>query len=148
MRHVPSRSRRSGEASAYFKNPAEAQRRTAAGGDILGFGVGGAATFLTPVILAVMTEVVAFLAAELKKQLRAESATTIATLVKRLFKPFAAAAASAAPAAAAATPPPLTRQQIDRIYALAIDQAKLFNLPEPQAQQLADSVVSNLVRSP
>ena len=73
---------------AYFKRPNEPQRRQVGDCDMLGFGAGGAVTFLTPVILAIATDVVTFLAVELSKQLKVETTDAITALVKRLFKPL------------------------------------------------------------
>jgi hypothetical protein len=149
---------------AFLRDPQAAARGRRAGGDLLGFGAGDAVQFLTPVILAVMSEVVTFLVAEIRKHLHDESSATVAALVKRLFKPLAQRAAGdggagdhaeggtatgGAATGGSATPvPALTAQQIERVYTLALEKAKLFNLADAQAQLLADSVVGNLVRAP
>ncbi|HEU5314798.1 MAG TPA: hypothetical protein VFX49_01720, partial [Chloroflexota bacterium] len=129
--------------AAYFKRPGEPQRRQVGDGDMLGFGVGGAVTFLTPVILAVTSEVVGFLAAELTKQLKAQGTEAVTAAIKRLFKPLQGmvggeakkATGAAAPAAAAATaaPPALSQSQLARIRQLAFEKAKQFSLPDDKA---------------
>ena len=119
---------------------------------MLGFGVGGAVTFLTPVILAVATEVVTFLALELSKQLKAETTDTITALIKRLFKPLKSKAEAAGAdggsgggSKPAADPPPLSQQQLTKIRKLVYEKAKQFQLVDDQAALLADSMVGNLV---
>ncbi len=128
---------------AYFKRPGEPQHRQVGDGDMLGFGVGGTVTFLTPVILAVASEVVGFLAAELAKQLKSQSTDAITTAIKRLFKPLQALAAGESSATAA--PPPLNQSQLTRIRKLAYEKAKQFSLPDDKAGLLADSMIGNLV---
>lgn len=109
-------------------------------------------TFLTPVILAVATEVVTFLAMELSKQLKVESTDAVTALVKRLFKPLRSkvdapssngAGGGAKPAAS--EPPPLSRPQLARIRKLAYEKAMQFKLADEQAALLADSMVGTLV---
>ncbi len=54
---------------AYFKDPQKTLSARAGKDETLGFGIGEAAAFLTPVVLAVTTEVIKFLAEEVKTPL-------------------------------------------------------------------------------
>jgi hypothetical protein len=134
---------------AYFRDPSRLQQAPK-GGDMLGFGVGSAVTFLTPVVLSVVGDVVVFLATELTKQVKQESSSAISSLIKQLFKHAPGAPDSGKPAAPASdqTRPTLSTQQLDRVYQLARDKALTLQLSEAQAQQLADSLVSSLARTP
>ena len=146
----------------FFERPGDLERR-GAGGDVLGFGVGGAVTFITPIVLAIIVEVVSFLAAELKKQLQLESTAAIASLVKRLFKRFrdesgtstggaasggqtgGTGGASTQPAAPAF--PGLSQPQVERVRTLVLERAKALNMSDAQAELLADSLAGGLVRA-
>jgi hypothetical protein len=125
--------------SAYFEDPNRALTGKAGKEDMLGFGVEAAAVFLTPVALAVTTQVVTFLSEEIKKSAATESADLIGELVKRLFKKFRPTAPDTKP-----TPPPLTPQQLGQVRQLAIEKARQLNLPDAQAQLLADSLAGSL----
>jgi hypothetical protein len=148
---------------AFFERPGELERR-GSGGDVLGFGVGGAVTYLTPIVLAIIVEVVSFLAGELKKQLQLESTAAIAALVKRLFKRFrdesgttsgaatGGTATGGTPGGASKQPavpslPGLSQQQVERVRTLVLERAKALNLSEAQAELLADSLAGGLVRA-
>lgn len=139
---------------SFFERPGALEGR-GSGGDVLGFGVGGAVTFITPIVLAIIVEVVTFLVAELKKQLQLESSTAIAALVKRLFKRFSGEEGTTgrgAPRDGAKQPgeaslPGLSQQQVERVRALVLERGRALNLSEAQAELLADSLAGGLVRA-
>ena len=127
---------------AYFRRPQEAQRPQARDDTMLGFGVATAVSFLTPVVLSVTSEVVSFLAAEVRKRLKDESAAAVNDAVKRLFKSF-----RTGDAGSAAQEPQrveLSHGELVKVRQLAFEKARVFNLDEAQANLLADSLAGSL----
>jgi hypothetical protein len=129
----------------YLKDPAKAQQpdsqRKGGADDLLGFGAGIDLTLVTPVALAVATEVIKFLATEIARAAKAESAPIIQAQVRRLFSRFA----NETEAAAAGTgPATLTRQQLEQVRTIAYDTACRLHLTADQARLLADSTVGGL----
>src|SRR5438105_13861561 len=74
--------------TAYFQNPDTLLKNTKGRDQLLGFGVGEAVVMITPSALAVLTQVVQFLTAEVQKSVASESASVIDDLVKKMFKKF------------------------------------------------------------
>lgn len=125
---------------AYFTDPERALKSRAPKDDMLGFGAGEAVTFMTPVVLAVVTDVFGFLAAEIKKSIASEGAAAASDLIRRVFKKFRGREPEAAD-----TAPPLRAEQIAQVRRLAFEKARQLKLSEPQAGLLADSLVGSLV---
>jgi hypothetical protein len=125
--------------NAYFQDP-EAALQGAFNDETLGFGAEAGLSFLTPIILAVTTQVVTFLLAEVKKSAQAEASAAIQDLVKRLFKGLRAPEQQADP-----TVPQLTRDQLQQVRSLAFEKARQLHLPEAKAALLADSLAGSLV---
>ncbi len=124
---------------AYFKNPQKALKGQLARDETLGFGSGEAAILLTPLVLAVTTEVVKFLAEEIKKSVKEESSSLISASVKKVFKKF-----RPQEKADKKTPPPLSPEQLAQVREIALKKARQLKLPEARAKLLADSVVGSL----
>jgi hypothetical protein len=123
---------------AYFKNPEQALAGQPAKDDMLGFGAGEATVFLTPVVLAVATEVVKFVTEEVKKSAQAEGSALVGDAVKAMFKKLRP------PEKEKKTPPPLTAEQLAQVRAIALKKARQLKLSEDRARILADSVVGSL----
>jgi hypothetical protein len=128
--------------AAFLADPNAVQRQPAGGGDqMLGFGDGSALPMLAPVVLAVLSQVVGFLAHELTVSLRAETPGVVNALVKRAFKPLRAATEGTEPAAAS---PELTDKQLEQVRTIALEKARQLGLPANQAELLADAVIGEL----
>lgn len=125
---------------AYFQNPDGALKQRGGKDEMLGFGVEAGVMLLTPVILTVTKEVVEFLAGEVIKSVQTQSASIINEFVKKMFKRFRREETKGEK-----LPPPLTRDQIARVRALALEKGRQFRLPENQAGLLADSLAGSLV---
>jgi hypothetical protein len=124
---------------AYFKDPEKTLKREAGKDEMLGFGAGVAVTFLTPIVLAIMTQVVSFLIEEIGKSLRSEGSSLTSDIVKRMFRKFRGGESPEGKA-----PPALTPQQLAQVRELALEKAQQLNLPPNQAGLLADSIVGSL----
>lgn len=125
---------------AYFKDPVGTLKPQAGADEMLGFGAGAALTFLTPIVLAVATEVVTFLIAEIGKSVKEQGKVAVGEIVKSMFKRFRA---PDAPVAAAI--PRLSADQLAQVRKLAFDKARTLSLPDDRAALLADSLVGSLV---
>lgn len=128
--------------TAYFQNPEKALKDRAGAEEMLGFGA-ELATAIAPVALAVTTEVVQFLVAELKTSLSKESSSMISDALRKLFRKFRPAGQSASDVA-----PALSAKQLAEVRRRAYEKARQFQLPEAQADQMADSMVATLAIAP
>ena len=107
--------------------------------EMLDFGIGEVVVMLTPYLLAITREVIRFLADELQKSLKTESASLINTAIKNLFKKFRPPEEHTVPA--------LTHEQLTRVRDLAIAKARELHLSDEQATLLADAVAGSLATS-
>ena len=128
----------------YFKDPDRALKAESGGDEALGFGVADGAILLTPYVLAVTKEVVAFLYEQVKKSAREQSAPLIADWVARLF----GQGRPASEHAEVGGPPSLSREQLARVRELAREKALALDLPADKAELLADSMVGSLAAAP
>ena len=130
---------------AYFANPEEALRAKTSKDEMLGFGVPINAQFLTPIALAVTSQVVGFLVGEVSKSVQAETPGLVSALVRRLFKKLrpADSAAPEAPQDRADTPR-LTAEQLAQVREIALEKGRQLGLPSTKAKLLADSLVGGL----
>jgi len=128
---------------AYFKDPQAALKNQVGKDEKLGFGAGEAVTFLTPIVLAIMIEVVKFLSEEVKKSVKGESARLLSEMVKGMFTRFHHTATKDDKASLL-----LTSEQLTQVRTLAFEKACQLKLSENQAALLADSVVGSLAISP
>ena len=141
------------QSEAYFKDPDSAFEGHAGGEDMLGFGAGAAAAFLTPAVLAVTTAVVKFVAQEVKESVQDEGADLISDIVKRMFKKFRPEEKKEGEGRKDESnkdkgkegPLPLTPEQLKKVRELAFEQALQLRLSENTAETLAESLVGSLV---
>ena len=124
---------------AYFKDPKKTLEGQAGKDEKLGFGLEAGVVFLTPVVLEVTKVVVAFLANEVLKSVQTESSGLIRDYVKRMFKKFRPAEKEEQVKA-----PLLTFEQVTQVRKVAFERARQLDLPEAQAQLLADSLAGSL----
>jgi hypothetical protein len=124
---------------AYLRDHDETLEGQAGKDEMLGFGAEAAVPFLTPVALAVTTQVVAFVTEQVRQSVAEQGSGLIDELVKRMFKKFRSAEDDAKP-----NPPPLTPEQLAQVRRLAIEKARQLNLADVQAGLLADSIVGSL----
>ncbi len=134
--------------TAYFADPEDTLRRRRSKDKPLGFGVPADATqLLTPIALAVTTQVVSFLAEEIKKSVKAEAPDVINDLVKGLFRKLRRVQAVAPPSFTAAEPQgqaSLTLAQLRQVREIAVAKARQLGLAPGKAELLADSLVGGL----
>jgi hypothetical protein len=128
--------------AAYFADAERALAPVTNRDEMLGFGAGDAARFLTPVVMLLVTTAVNFVIAEVKKSVRTEAASLIASWFKALAAPLTASTSTTK----AAEPSPLSREQIDRLRAIAVEKARLY-VDADQANRLADELVGRFVTS-
>ena len=146
------------QSEAYFKDPDSAFEGHAGGEDMLGFGAGAAAAFLTPAALAVTTVIVKFVADEVKESVQEEGADLISDIVKRMFKKFRPEEKKEGEGRKDESkkdenkkdkgkegPLPLTPEQLKKVRELAFEQALQLRLSENTAETLAESLVGSLV---
>lgn len=141
------------QSEAYFKDPDSALEDHAGKEDMLGFGAGAAAAFLTPAVLAVMTVIVKFVADEVKESVQEEGADLISDIVKRMFKKFRPEEKKEGEGKKDESkkdkgkegPLPLTPEQLKKVRELAFEQALQLRLSENTAETLAESLVGSLV---
>jgi hypothetical protein len=125
---------------AYFKNPEKTLSENRAKDEMLGFGAAEAVTMLTPVVLAVSTDVIRFLLAEAQKALQSQSSDLINETVKGWFGKFH-------PPADKKSPAPLTPDQLEQVRKIAIQKAKQLKLSDKNTKLLADAIVGSLATS-
>jgi len=125
---------------AYFENPEKMLEKQKSEDTMLGFGLEAGAVFLTPAVLAVMTEVIAFIAEVIKDAIKDGSKSVIADYIKKIFHP------SNSPSPK--TPPPLSTDQVRHVYQLAVEKARQLKLPEAKVQLLAGALLAALAIPP
>ncbi len=123
-------------AEEYFEDPEgvlDPDRRDEA----VGFGL--EAIMITPVVLAVATPVVQFLAGLVTEATREITKPVIVRTLRRILRIRSDAEA------AAGTPLALTRAQVQKVHDVALQRARSLGLAEDQAHLLADSVAGGVV---
>ena len=123
---------------AFFSNPEKLLAGQKGKDEMLGFGVGEAITMLSPVILAVTSEVIKFLTEELKKTMKDESSALVGEYVKKMFKKFRTDEKKEN------TPAPLTPDQLAQVRELALKKARHLKLSDARCKLLADALVGSL----
>jgi hypothetical protein len=106
---------------------------------MLGFGPGDAVVLLTPIVLAVISDVATFLIEEVKKAAQAESAAWINASVEAMFAKFRPADKEEK-----GKPPPLTPEQLAQVRRIVVNKARQLKLSDERAKTLADTVVGGL----
>lgn len=120
---------------SYLNDPNGVASRGKAKDEMLGFGMGEAITYLTPILLPVLSSVFKFLADELKSSVHDQH--LVGDLLKKVL------GKSPNPAAAAPVPS-LTHAQLVQVRKLAFDRAIELKLADREASLMADSVVGSL----
>ena len=111
--------------------------------EALGFGVDGVVTVITPVVLAVVLDVVKHLAGELGDSMVKDSWKATRVAVRRVFGRDRECAIGDVPM--------LSAPQLERVRRLAFAKARELNLSETRASLLADAIIGCLAtadRSP
>jgi hypothetical protein len=117
-------------AADYWSDPEEVldpSRR----GEAVGFGVDAA--LVTPVLLAIATPVVRFLASEIGQAVKESAGPRVSGLLRRLF--------GLEPAETAQSLPAFSGEQISRMRSIALEKGLALGLPAERAGLLADAVV-------
>jgi hypothetical protein len=130
--------------SAYFKNPKKALESQEAKDDALGFGIEAAVPLLTPIVIAVVSEVITHLEQSLSTHLASGAEGAVSGGLRSVFK--RGGKGTAAPAQL--SPAQLSPAQLAEVRDIAFKKARQLKLPETQAAMLADSVVGGLVVAP
>ena len=132
---------------AYFKNPEKALEGSKQKEETLAFDVGAAgATFLTPVILAVVSEVIKHLVNAVKETVKTEGATLLSeTVSKYLNKLRTSASDGRSGGQPDSEEYSVSSEELQTIHKLAYDRAIVLKLNESSARTLADSVVGSIV---
>ncbi len=136
---------------AYFDDPDRAVTAEKSEDEMLGFGAAQQVTLLTPIVLAMATQVVKFVAEEAAKSLRDESPSVIQHYVRKIFKKVAPTDEIQTKNESPKTvdvPMALTPEQLTRIRGVALETARRLNLADDRAELLADSLVGGLVVQP
>jgi len=125
--------------TAYFKNPKKALEATQAKDDTLGFGIEAVVPLLTPIVIAVVSEVITHLEQSLSTHLASGAEGVVGGGLRSVFK--RGGKGTAAPAQ-------LSPAQLAEVRDIAFRKARQLKLPETQAAMLADSVVGGLAVAP
>jgi hypothetical protein len=124
---------------AYFRDPAGVERARGRRDDILGAGIEPGVVFLTPVVLAVLSEIVRFLGEQLRKVLAEEATKAIRAVLNRLLGRQVNDTPAPGPE------PRLPDDLVRRVHDLVLTVARKLQLPEREARLLADTVVAHLI---
>jgi hypothetical protein len=128
------------QSEAYFKDPAKALKGETGKDGMLGFGAGEAASFLTPIILAVVVGTIKYITEEVKKSAATDNPKETAEIVQDMFKKFRR------PETTKVEPTPtLTPEHLQEIHQKVIIQARQLKVPESRSKQLADALIRSLV---
>ncbi|MBE8516205.1 hypothetical protein ILP97_01485 [Amycolatopsis sp. H6(2020)] len=138
---------------AYFR------RRKGHGRDPLAMGIEAWTSVVTFAALSTVQSVLVFVAAEFKKGVEEEGASTIRAWIKRGFRRLAPPTDESPDSSVVVVDPaegdtarggeergiPWTEAQLGRIREHAYRQAREFNVPPARASKLADTIVAKLV---
>lgn len=157
------------QSRAYFEDPRRSLEGSGSGDNMLGFGGGEAVAMVTPVALAVVSEVVTYLLEEVKEAVKSEGETAVESNIRHLFKRLdpaerekkkkeqrksesidraeAKVEAPTQTAEGGRTDSPgdaLTPDQINAVRTRALEKALALELPEQKAELLADALAGSL----
>ena len=126
----------------YFETPHPAGHTRRGESEVLGFGTEAVVTLLTPVVLAVVTDVLSHIATEIAAGVGPRGMRTARAALRRLFrlKPVA-------PQTEEPDVPAVTSAQLALIRRNAFGRGVALGLPEEMAQRLADAVVGSMLSS-
>ncbi len=123
---------------AYLNDPERALKAQRGKDEMLGFGMGEAAVLLSPIILAVVTDVLRYVTEHVLQTVKSEGAALASGAVKNMFKKFRGEEKKEGKVS------PLTAEQIAQVRRLSFERARQLDLPEAQAGLLADAVAGSL----
>jgi hypothetical protein len=123
----------------YLENLDEGLKQRKPTDTMLGFGLDTAITFLTPVVLALTTEVVKFLAEKAKESIKEASAELITKFVKEMFKRIPSTEERDQE-----TPLALSREELVELRQLMLETAKPLGLPNDKMELLVNALVGKL----
>ena len=107
--------------------------------DPLGFGISEIIAAITPAAGAAASATVAYLASEVIKSTKDESAVVIQNKIKALFNPDKKKSMD--------NPPPLSKEALEQIKKLAVKSARAQGLSPKKAEQMALALVGLLALS-
>ncbi len=119
--------------AAYFKNPRRAMAGQSGRDEMLGFGGGGEATFVTPIVLIAATKVVEF-----ARQSSPAVPTQRRTGLLGRFR-------NKRQQDEQQTLPALTPAQVARAREVALETLREHNFPEDQREVVADRLIAQLL---
>jgi hypothetical protein len=141
------------QSGAYFRDPEGALKRQAGKDEMLGFGTGTAATFMTPAVLAVTTVVVNFVVAAVTESIQEEAKDFLGEAVQSIFKKLRSYEKKEGKKdegkqdVSKEEPLSLTPEHLKKIRELVVTQALQLGLSGKTAVALADSFTGRLVVS-
>jgi hypothetical protein len=124
---------------AYFENLDKELKLLEPTDEMLGFGLDMAITFLTPVVLALTTKVVTFLADKVRESIKEASGELVTKFVEKMFK-------SNPPTEERdkKTPLTLSGEELAQLRQLMLDTAKRLRLPNDKTESLVNAIVAKL----
>jgi hypothetical protein len=131
------------QSEAYFRDPEEALKPQTGKDDMLGFGIGDAASFMTPAVLAATTIVFNFVVAAVTESTQEEAKDFIGEAVQSMFKKLRPDEKKEGKEEALA----LTPEQLKKIRELVVTQALQLGLSRKTSVTLADSLIGRLAVS-
>ncbi len=128
---------------AYAKDPDWALKSAAGRDEVLGFGI-EAGLLLTPAVIAIAETVIHFIGVELLKLGQQAAGAAVDDAV------HGAMARVTSPGGSKPGPrsAPLTAAQLAEVRRVALGRAKALQVPDDQAQRLADALVARLATAP
>jgi hypothetical protein len=124
----------------YFENLDKGLKLLEPTDEMLGFGSDTAITFLTPVVLALTTKVVIFLADKVRESIKEASGELVTKFIKEMFKSIPPTEEQEKK-----TPLILSREQLSQLRQLIFETAKHLRLPSDKTESLVNAIVTKLV---
>jgi hypothetical protein len=106
--------------------------------EMLGFGLDTAIAFLTPVVLALTTEVVKFLAEKAKESIKEASGELITKIIKGVFNRIPPTGQDKS------TPLVLSREELVQLRQLMVETARHLRLPKEKTGLLVNAIMGRL----
>lgn len=141
------------QSAAYFEDPEQAIKNQAGKDDVLGFGSGAAAAFVTPAVLALAPVIINFVKEAARESIQGEAKDLINKAVQSIFKKIKPAEKEkenkddARQSAKDDAPLTLSPDQLLKLRELVVAQALVLRLSEKTAVTLADAFIGRLVMS-
>jgi hypothetical protein len=123
---------------AFINNLGNGLTRRDTTDDMLGFGLDTAIDFLTPVVLALTTEVVKFLAEKAKESIKEASGELIAKFIKRMFNRIPSTEEDKS------TPLVLSPEELVQLRQLMLETTEQLRLPKEKTTLLVNAIVGRL----